>query len=101
MKITRVIYTVKDGFADENKANIAAVMSELRTFANNDVRYAVYLQSDGKTFMHFAQQNTADAEKFPTSLNSFKHFQARLKENLEVPPKVEQMALVDTSTPIF
>jgi len=101
MKVTRVQYTVRDGFADENKKNIAAVMGELRALANKDVRYAVYLHADGKTFMHLVHQNTAEAEAFPTSLASFKHFQAQLKPNLEVAPKVEQFALVDTAVPIF
>jgi hypothetical protein len=65
------------------------------------VRYAVYLQGDGKTFMHLAQQNTAEAEKLPTSLESFKRFQTQLKENLEIPPKVETFGLVESATPIF
>jgi hypothetical protein len=51
--------------------------------------------------MHLAQQNTAEAEKLPTSLESFKRFQAQLKDNLEVAPKVETFGLVQSSTPIF
>jgi len=101
MKVTRVQYTVRDGFADENKKNIAAVMNELRALGNDEVRYAVYLQADGKTFMHVVHQNTAEAEQLPTSLASFKHFQALLKPNLQVTPKVEQFTLVDTAVAIF
>ncbi len=101
MKVTRVQYTVRSDFADENKRNIAAVMRELRSLGNDDVRYAVYLQGDGKTFMHLAQQNTPEAERLPTSLDSFKQFQARLKDNLEIPPKVETFGLVESATPIF
>jgi hypothetical protein len=101
MKTTRVQYTVQSGFVEENKRNIGAVMRELRALGSNDVKYAVYLHNDGKTFMHLAQQNTAEAERLPTSLDSFKQFQARLKENLEVPPKVETFALVESSAPIF
>ena len=63
MKVTRVQYTVRSGYADQNKKNIDEVMRELRALNNDDVRYAVYLHSDGKTFMHLAQQNTAEAEK--------------------------------------
>jgi hypothetical protein len=51
--------------------------------------------------MHFVRQETPEAEQFPTSLPSFKNFQAQLKPNLEVQPKVEQLALVDSATPIF
>ena len=101
MKVTRVQYTVREGFADENRKNIAAVMAELRALGRSDVRYAVYLQADGRTFMHVVHQNTSEAEQFPTSLASFKHFQAQLKPNLEIPPKVEQLALVDSATPVF
>ena len=101
MKVTRVQYTVHDGFADENKANIAAVMRELRALRRDDVRYAVYLHADGKTFMHVVHQGSTAAEQFPTSLASFRQFQAALKPNLDVAPKVEQFALVDSATPIF
>jgi hypothetical protein len=58
MKVTRVQYTVRGEYAEQNKKNIAAVMQELRALNNGDVRYAVYLQGDGKTFMHLVQQNT-------------------------------------------
>ena len=101
MKTTRVQYTVQSGFVEENKRNVGAVMAELRALGNNDVRYAVYLHNDGKTFMHLVYHNTAEAERLPTSLDSFKRFQARLKENLEVPPRVETFALVESATPIF
>jgi homoserine kinase len=101
MKVTRVQYTVRSDYAEQNRKNIAAVMRELRALDNSDVHYAVYLHGDGKTFMHLAQQNTAEAEKLPTSLESFKRFQAELKENLEISPKVETFGLVDSATPIF
>ena len=79
MKVTRVQYTARSEFVETNKQNIEAVMRELRAAGNNDVRYAVYLQDDGKTFLHLAHHNTADAERLPTSLETFKHFQAQLK----------------------
>ncbi len=101
MKVTRVQYTVREGFAEENKKNIAAVMRELRGLGAKDVRYAVYVQEDGRTFMHVVHQNTPDAEQFPTSLASFKHFQAQLRPNLEMPPRTERFALVDAAVPIF
>lgn len=51
--------------------------------------------------MHLAQQNTVEAETLPTSLEQFKHFQAQLKENLEVPPQVETFTLVEAAAPIL
>jgi hypothetical protein len=92
---------VKAAFAGENRQNIAAVMAELRANRTDDVRYAAYVAADGVTFMHLVHQRSTEAEALPTSLSSFKHFQARLKENLEVPPKVEQLTLVDSAVPIF
>ena len=44
---------------------------------------------------------STEAEQFPTSLASFKHFQAQLRPNLEVAPKTERFSLVDTAVPIF
>jgi len=101
MRVTRVQYTVRDGFAEENKQNIAAVMAELRALGRRDVRYAVYLHEDGRTFMHVVHQDTAEAEQFPTSLAAFRHFQTQLRPNLEVAPKTERFSLVDTAVPIF
>jgi hypothetical protein len=101
MKVTRIQYTVRAEFVEANKRNIDAVMRELRASRNNDIKYAVYLQQDGRTFMHVVHQGTAEAERFPTSLESFKAFQAQLKPNLEGPPKVEALALLESSAPIF
>ena len=101
MKATRVQYTARAEFVEENKKNIEAVMRELRAQNNSDVRYAVYVHDDGRTFMHLAQHNSVEAERFPTSLESFRHFQTRLKEHLEVAPKVEKFQLVASSSPIF
>jgi len=77
------------------------VMRELRALGRADVQYAVYLHDDARTFMHLVHQNSTEAEALPTSLGSFKHFQTRLKENLEVPPKVESFALVQSAMPMF
>ena len=101
MKVTRVQYTVRAEFVEENKRNIDAVMRELRATGNGDVQYAVYLHNDGKTFMHFVHHNAAGAEALPTSLESFKRFQTQLKPNLEISPKVEAFELVESSAPIF
>ena len=62
MKVTRVAYTVRAEFVEENKRNIAAVMRQLRELGSNDVRYTVYLQQDGCSFMHLVHQRTAEAE---------------------------------------
>jgi hypothetical protein len=101
MKVTRVQYSVRSDFVEENKRNIEAVMSELRALSDNDVHYAAYLHDDGKTFMHLVHHKTADAERLPASLDSFNHFRTRLSAHLEVTPKVETFALTQSSVPIF
>jgi hypothetical protein len=101
MKVTRVQYTVRSDFVAENQRNIEAVMRELRALGDNDVRYAAYLHDDGKTFMHLVHHNTVESERFPVSLESFKHFRARLTEHLEVPPKSEPFTLVQSSDAQF
>lgn len=101
MKVIQVQYTVRSEYVEQNKRNIAAVMRELRAIGNGDVKYAAYLQQDGRTFVHFVHQNTTEAEQYPTSLESFKAFQSQLKPNLEIAPKVEALTLVDSSAPIF
>jgi hypothetical protein len=101
MKITRVQYTVRSDFVEENKRNIEAMMNELRTLSDDDVRYAVYLHDDGKTFMHLVHHNSLEAERLPASLESFKHFRRQLKDRLEAPPKSEAFNLMQSSAPIF
>ena len=101
MKVTRVQYTVRPEYVEQNKRNIQAVMRELRAIGTDQVKYAVYLQQDGCTFMHLVHQNTAEAQRYPTSLESFKAFQSQLGPNLEIPAKLEVFTLVDASAQMF
>ena len=101
MKVTRVQYTVQQGFVEQNKKNIEAVMRELRATGNRDVQYAVYLQDDGKTFMHVVHYSATGAADLPASLQAFRHFQSELKQNLEIAPQLETFTLVQSSSPVF
>jgi len=97
----KVQYTVKEEYVEENKKKIAAVMNELKEKNNPDVKYSSFLLDDGKSFMHLVFYNSDDAKNLPSELESFKQFQASLKENIEVPPKVEKFNLVDESFNLF
>ena len=97
LSIIKVQYTVIQSYVEENKAKIAAVMKELRALSNPDVKYSAYLLDDGKSFMHIVVYNGPNTEDLPSSLDSFKQFQISLKDNLEIPPKVEEFSLVDSS----
>jgi len=101
-KIVRIIYTAKPEYVSHNKENIARVMSDLRKANHPGIKYATYIQEDGKTFMHFTHFENEEASKLLNSLPSFKQFQDELKANgIEVPPKVDHLSLVDSSYDIF
>jgi len=101
MKIIKVQYTVKPEYVEENKKKIKAVMGELKALNNPYVKYSSSILEDGKSFMHMVIYNGEEASHLPSSLDSFKDFQAGLKENLEVPPKAETSEVVDSSYDLF
>jgi hypothetical protein len=101
MKISRVQYTIQPDFVEQNKKNIEAVMSELRTINNPGFKYASYVLDDGKTFMHLVHYSSAESEYLPGSLETFKHFQSQLNGHFEVPPKAESLELVESSFNLF
>lgn len=102
MKIIRVQYTVKQEYAEHNKANIAQVMKDLRALNNPDTKYASYLEEDGVTFMHFAQYPDDETARLLNDLPSFAKFRKELKESKPVvPPSSMNMSLVASAFDIF
>jgi hypothetical protein len=102
MKIVRVTYTTSPGYADQNQANIKAVMTELQARKTGGINYHVCLGADGKTFTHTAFFKSEEDQKSLNDLSSFRHFQEQLKASgLEVPPKQELLTLVGSSVSIF
>jgi hypothetical protein len=102
MKIIRVTYTTKAGFAAQNQINIKNVMADLQKLNNGGINYNSCLSPDGKTFTHTAFFKSEEDHKVLNDLVSFKHFQEQLKAGgLEVPPKQELLELVGSSTSIF
>jgi hypothetical protein len=102
MKIVKVTYTAKPDFVGKNQENINAVMSDLRKANNPGIKYATYLGSDGKTFMHFAQFESSVSEQVLFALESFQSFQKQLKESSpEISPQQEIMTLIASSYDIF
>jgi hypothetical protein len=76
-------------------------MRELRALDNTHIHYASYVLDDGKTFMHLVHHQSNDGSDLPTSLDSFKHFQAELQGHFEVSPKAETLELVGSSSEMF
>ena len=96
-----VIYTVQEGYAEHNKANIQRVMADLRALDRSDIRYATYVEEDGKTFHHIAVRKDAESFKLD-SLEAFKTFQNELKASQpEKPPVATKLSLVGSSYDIF
>lgn len=102
MKTIRVQYTVKKEFVETNKANIQAVMDELRSQNNANVQYSAFLLEDGQTFMHFVVLKDEEAGTVVPGLQAFKAFQTALKASQpEVPPKSEVLDLVGSAHNYF
>ena len=95
MKITKVQYTVQDGYVETNKSNIKQVMADLRQLNNPGIKYSFYILEDGKTFMHLAIFPDEETAQILNSLDSFGKFRQELKASEpEVPPKAEPLNLV-------
>jgi putative heme iron utilization protein len=97
MQAIRVRYTVNTDFVATNRQNIAAVMAELRALGDVGVKYASFLEPDGKTFLHVVVARDQQAQDLVPALAAFKAFQAALRPNLEVPPQTEAWQVVGTS----
>ena len=97
----KVTYTVQDSYVEHNKENIRRVMEDLRALNRSDIRYATFVENDGKTFVHFAVRQDADSFKLD-SLEAFQKFQNELKESKpEKPPVATPLTLVESSYDIL
>lgn len=102
MKTVRVQYTTTEEFAPINKANITAIVKELKELNHPGIKYGCWLLSDGKTFMHFDQLENEEAHQVLTSLVSFKKFDKELAESgLEAAPKLELLSLTASTENYF
>jgi hypothetical protein len=102
MKNTRVIYTVRPEYVEQNKANIAQVMKDLKALNNPNTKYASYLEEDGVTFMHFAQYPDEETAQLLNGLPSFAKFRKELKESQPVsPPAAMNLGLVASAFDLF
>jgi len=102
MKIVKVTYTAKAGYAEQNQNNIKNVMADLRELNHPGIFYHVCLGPNGRSFTHTAFFSSDEAEGILLKLPPFVHFQQQLKAfGLETPPKQELLTLVGSSTDIF
>jgi quinol monooxygenase YgiN len=102
MKAVKVQYTVKAEYADTNKRNVRKVMADLQEIANPGIKYSTFLLEDGKTFVHIGMYSDQAALDVVNKLPSFQFFRDQLKTSgPEVPPKGDDLNLVDSSYEIF
>jgi hypothetical protein len=87
MIITTNRYVVRAEYAAENQEHIRQVMEDLRALCRIDLTYSVFVEEDGKTFVHWRTCANEEARKVFDQLQSFQVFQAALAaSHPEVPP---------------
>ena len=103
MIIAQNRYTVKAEYAAQNQEHIRRVMDELRALRRTDIKYSVFVEDDGKTFIHWRLCANEEARKVFDTLESFQAFQAALAgSHPEVPPTTAtRLTVVGSSYDLF
>ena len=66
------------------------------------IKYSSFILEDGKTFLHFGIYADQEALEVVNNLPSFQSFREQLKASEpEIPPKGDDLSLVDSSYEIF
>lgn len=86
MNTTVVRYKVKADRAEENKALIRDVFSELEETGTGDLRYVSFNLDDGLTFVHVAVTETSDGSNPLPEQASFRKFVENIKDRCDEPP---------------
>ena len=95
-------YTVKAEYSAQNQEQICRVMDELRALRRTDIQYSVFVEDDGKTFIHLLFCENEEAEEVFFRLASQQAFQAGLDaSHLEVPPKMTTLRLVGATSDLL
>jgi hypothetical protein len=98
MIVTRVQYTVKKEYAERNKENIQRVLDEVRDLARSDIQYGIFLEQDGKTFIHLPVFGSEAAQQAFSQLGAFITFRSQLAASQpEVTPVTTKLTLVGTT----
>jgi hypothetical protein len=103
MIITTVRYVVQAAYASQNQEHIRRVMEELRALHRTDLKYSVFVEEDGKTFMHLRYCSNEEASKVFDTLATFQAFQAALiASHPEVPPsRVMHLTLAGSTSDLL
>lgn len=92
MKAVKVQYTVKEAYAEQNKANIRRVMETLRANPIEGMFYSSHTLDDGRTFVHINIARDQEALSKLRDVQEFRDFQAALRASEpEVPPQATEL----------
>src|SRR5215471_17103616 len=95
-------YTVQAAYAAQNQEQISRVVEELRALRRTDIRYSVFVEDDGKTFLHLLFCANEEAEKVFFMLESQQAFQAGLAgSHLEVQPTMTTLRLIGATSDLL
>ena len=103
MIITTNRYVVQAAYAAENQEHIRRVMEELRSLHRTDLKYSVFVEDDGKTFILLRFCANEEASKVFDRLPAFQAFAAALlASHPEVPPTTAiHLTLVDSTSDLL
>ena len=95
-------YTVKEKYVAQNQEQISRVVEELRALGRLDISYSVFVEDNGKTFLHLLFCANDEAEQVFFRLPSQQAFQAGLAaSHLEVPPTMTTLGLVGATSDLL
>ena len=95
-------YTVSAEYAAQNQKLISRVVEDLRARQGTVIRYSVFVEDDGKTFLHLLFCANDEAEQVFFRLPSQQAFQAGLAaSHLEVPPTMTTLHLLGATSELL
>ena len=95
-------YAVQEAYTAQNQKHIIQVLDELRAMHRTDIQYSVFVEDDGKTFVHLLFCANEEAEQAFFMLASQQAFQAALaSSHFEVPPTMTTLHLVGATSDLL
>lgn len=81
MIITPIQYTVRAEYTAENQEYIRRILEDLRALGRTDIGSSIFVEEDGKTFLHFLFCEHEEAEQTFFQLESLNAWRSALAEN--------------------
>ncbi|SRR5229473_7692240 len=88
-------YTVQAEYAAQNKEHVSRIMEELRALRRTDIESNIFVEDDGKTFIHLLFCANEEAEQVFFMLESVKAWISALAgSHPEVPPTMSTLTAI-------